>query len=1734
MNRVASALRHLLFAFALATCALGTATLGAAQAAELDRYGEQAQSYLDDILRDNEQAAKSQADAKKAVEAAKVEAQRRRWWQAASLLESAVAYGANDYATWYALGDVQLKASNYWRATSAAWRAYELAGNADQKVAALDILGTAAERSDNARAALEAYRLAASLKNSPEIAERVAALEEATRFRVTNAFAQTDSDAPSICLTFYKDLVPTTRFEDYIEIAPKFDAAFVPKGNTLCIEGARFGQAYEVTVAKGLPSAAGDRFERVETGTVTIGNRPESLGFTQNAYILPKVGATGIPLQSVNVDKARLALYRVNDRNILPNLASGYLLYNINQYTADDIANNLGEKIWQGEVLIENRLNERVVTAIDIEQMRKSAAPGIYVLTAGLATGEQETWDDLATQWVVVTDVGLTTFSGNDGLTVMARSLSTGKALAGIEIGLYARNNDELARLKTDDQGRLRFDPGLMRAEGGRAPAAIMAFAGGGDFTFLELTGPAFDLSDRGVSGRSPPGPLDVFAYAERGVYRPGETARITALLRDDAGNAVENLPLTLTIRRPDGVEVERRALQPAAGGGFDIAWAISGSARTGNWTLGWHTDPEKAPIATLSVLVEDIVPARIETSAKPAGESIQPGQTVPLTVEAKYLFGTPASDLRASVQVVVGEATDPFPAYKDYRFGLIDEDFQQQRINLDDQTTDQKGQATFDLKLDELPDTVLPLTAVIRADVFETSGRPVTRRLELPIRHAPLWLGVKSAFEGRRVAENTAPSFDLVALDIEGKPRAAAGVRWTLIQENWNYQWYYRNGAWAYEVVVRDRVLSAGTADIKAAGPARLELPKVDYGRYRLEVTSAESGAASSLRFTAGWYVSPSFGDRPDTMTVTADKEQYAPGETARLHLQAPFAGEILLTVATDKVLETRNISVPAEGTSVDIPVSEAWGPGAYVLATAFRPGEADAARGPGRAIGLAWLAIDPASRRLQIAFAGPDTVEPRQKVTVPIEVKGIAGGLPTRVTIAAVDEGILQLTDYVTPDPLAYLFGKRRLGLDVRDAYGKLLNAKLGKPGVLREGGDGDALGRRGAPPSDIKLVSLFSGIVTLDAEGKANVSFDVPDYNGRLRLMAVAWNGRQVGSAEKGLVVRDPLVVLSSTARFLAVGDTSRLTVTLSNVAAQPGPYKISIAGDEVVELVAGAKPGPVDLAVGDTRTVTIPIKAVSAGLGKLALTIEGPAGFRFDRTVSVGTRAPQLPSIDRLIRQLKPKEGLTVGQKALDPYVPGTAEFLLSLSPRPNVDVAGLLRGLDRYPYGCLEQTTSRALPLLYVAEVAKLWEQPDEPDMKARVTKAIARLLEMQRSDGSFALWSYFGNTEPWLTAYVMDFLTRARAQDIAVPDFAYRRGLAWLKQHGENRRDDGPDALASRAYALYVLAASGAGELGATRYLHDAVGLDLPTPLAMAQVGAALALMGDLPRAQEAFDRALAAQDRRNAKRDYGSSVRDLAAIVTLAAEAKVPGIDAEGLAAKVADMVAGKRWLSTQESAWLLMAARALADGDNKMQVNVAGQSVPPRSTTYSVRPSTAEVAGSIRLENAGEGSVWYTGTVIGVPTKDQPASGNGMEVERRFFTLDGKPVDLKAVPQGTLMVAVVVGKTTQDRDNQLMVIDLLPAGFEVENPRLANASNAGELDWLPEMSATDYTESLDDRFVAAFDTSGAGNFAVAYLVRAVTPGTYRVPGVAVEDMYQPEYRARAAMGTVTVVPIR
>ena len=285
-----------------------------------------------------------------------------------------------------------------------------------------------------------------------------------------------------------------------------------------------------------------------------------------------------------------------------------------------------------------------------------------------------------------------------------------------------------------------------------------------------------------------------------------------------------------------------------------------------------------------------------------------------------------------------------------------------------------------------------------------------------------------------------------------------------------------------------------------------------------------------------------------------------YRPGETAKLHIKPPFDGEVLLAVANERLIETYNVYVPASGATVEIPFRETWGVGAYVLATAFRADSAT--RGPGRAIGLAWLGLDARPRTLNLTIDSPGDVRPAGPVEINVAVDGIEAGRPAFVTLAAVDEGVLQLTGFETPDPANHFFGKRRLGVAMRDVYGRLIDGKTARRGAVRGGGGDPGLANRGAPPADVRIVSLFSGLVALDDRGEARIRFDLPDFNGRLRLMAVAVDADRVGAAEGVLMVRDPLVAQVSLPRFLAPGDASRLTLTLDNLRLPPGEVSVEI--------------------------------------------------------------------------------------------------------------------------------------------------------------------------------------------------------------------------------------------------------------------------------------------------------------------------------------------------------------------------------------------------------------------------------------------------------------------------------------------------------------------------------------------------------------------------------------------
>jgi uncharacterized protein YfaS (alpha-2-macroglobulin family) len=1661
------------------------------------------------------------------------------------VLGQIVAAAPDDATTWLRLSraiqqikpkDDRERAMLTGRAATAAYIAYQRSSDRNQEADSLALLGTLLSQRQQWRPALDALRVSLERRETPDVRGQYEKLRDQYGFRVLDYTVDADTASPRACFQFSEDLPARTDFSPYVALAGTDKPALSVTEKQLCVEGLGHGQDYTVTLRAGLPSVVHETLSKTQDYVVYVRDRKPLARFSTSAYVLPRTGQRGIPIVSVNSRAIAVEVYRIGDRNLIDATAvegfgSGDFQHSLYPSDIAQLKDSRGVPAWSGEVAVEQApLNTEVTTAFPVDKALGDIKPGVYVMVAQPKELKGvDRYGSLATQWFIVSDLGLTAFSGNDGIRVFVNSLASAAPTGNVELRLVSRANDVLATRRTDDSGQALFEPGLAAGEGGAAPALLAATGPDGDYAFLNLRTPAFDLTDRGVSGRPAPHGLDAFVYAERGVYRTGETVYLTALLRDALGAAATNVPLTFVVERPDGVEFQRALVEDQGLGGHLLALPITAVAPTGTWHVRAFTDPKGQPVGETTFLVEDYVPDRIEFDLTSPAARLSANAPAEVDVAGRFLYGAPAADLELEGEVTIAPAKER-AGFAGFAFGLADEETEAARQTLDDlPSTDQAGRARLAVTLDKPPASSHPLEATLAIRMAEPGGRAVERKLVLPVTPSGPMIGIKPLFSGRSLADGASANFDVALVSPDGKPLAQKGLHYQLLRIETHYQYYRRDGAWNFEPVKTTSRVSDGVLDVTAATPARISLP-VNFGRYRLDVASADgNGPETSVDFDAGWYVDAS-ADTPDMLPIALDKPEYHPGDTMTVAVTARNAGTVTLNVIGDKLIATQTAEVKAGQTEVKLPVGKDWGTGAYLVATLRRPLDAPAQRMPGRAIGVQWFSIDRAARTLAIELSAPNLLRPNSSLHLPVKVSGLAPGEEARLVVAAVDVGILNLTNYKPPSPDDYYLGQRALSAEIRDLYGQLIDGMQGSAGEIRSGGDeGAAL--QGSPPTG-PPVALYSGVVSVGKDGTAEVVFDVPAFAGTLRVMAVAWSKDKVGHASADVVVRDPVVLTATLPRFLLPGDRSTVRLDLDNVEGRGGDYAVALTATGALTPGAGATQ-TVALAPKARRSISVPVSTDRAGTSIVKINVTGPAGFALERSYTLVVRSPAQVVSRRNVQNLASGESLTLSPDMFADLVPGTGSVAVSVGASTALDAAGLVAALDRYPYRCSEQITSRALPLLYLSSLSSADALALDNDAGKRVREAIDGLLARQAANGSFGLWSV-GGDDLWLDSYVTDFLTRARERQFAVPESAFKLALNRLRNAVADLSDPGKNGGGDLAYALYVLARNGAAPIGDLRYLADAKLDALATPIAKAQIAGALGMVGDRARAERAYTAALTAiapkpQPEFLGREDYGSTLRDAAALVSLAAEAGASHAMVQTAVDRVEAARTTLRPTSTQEDAWLLLAASAMAKEAGKISLDVGGQAV--NAPLYRVVQSAA-LTQPLRIANSGADPVKAVVTVSGAPVTPEPAAEHGFKIERLAYTLDGDPIDPTTVKQNTRIVVVLRVTESQPQFGRVIVADYLPAGFEIDNPRLVSSGDTGTLPWLTDAADPASTEFRDDRFAAAFERKSGDTpvFTMAYVVRAVAPGKYVRPQASVEDMYQPDRYGRSKSESVEV----
>ncbi|XBQ17559.1 MAG: alpha-2-macroglobulin [Oceanicaulis sp.] len=1583
-----------------------------------------------------------------------------------------------------------------------------------------------------------------ALQSRPADAPR-AAPEADQDFAYLRYAINEDSTAPELCLTFSAALDPDTDYSAYVAVDEPVSLGV--QGSRLCVGGLNFGQTRTITLREGLPSADGRALESDVETVLSFDDRPAYVGFSGSGIILPRIESDGLAIETVNVDAVEVTVRRLNDRALaFRELTDGFTAAEgeWSWTSSREEPGELGVEIYRGRVDTAGPANAPQTTVIPVAETIGVLEPGAYYVelydAAALEREDREP-GARAARWLIVTDLAFTTYRGETGLETIVRSLDTARTLAGVEVQLIAVSNEILATRVTGADGRASFPAALVNGQDGDRPRLLTAYGPSGDFAVLDLQRAPVDLSDAPVSGRAPSGVADAYVYLDRGIYRPGETIRATALYRGPAGEAVADRAGSLTLYQPNGLEYAVRRFERAPdAGGIQFDFDLPAAAARGVWRLAAALDGV-GTVGQQSFQVEDFVPQRVALDLTADDETpMRAGETRPIEADVRFLYGAPGAGLPIEGTARVQTDPSPFEGYGEYSFGLHDEPFGEEMFDLPRTTADGAGEASIPVEIGRRgADATRPLRvrAVIR--VQEPGGRAVSDDVRIPYRPRDLYLGLKPEFSGR-AERNASAAFSLVALDAAGAPRAA-DAQWRLVRNDVDYDWYRTSGGeWRWRRTETVVPISDGAVRLSGQGAATIETPPLDWGDYEITV-SANGQELASRSFWVGWGGRTEDGEAaPDQVRVAGPEAPVAVGGEAVVTVRAPYAGRADIVVATDRVISLRQMELGEEGAEVRLPVTAAWGQGAYVMVTVHTPRDPVDQPLPRRAVGVAYVPVDIDARTFEIELGAPQLAEPNTIVEIPVRAAG-GPDEPVFMTLAAVDEGVLLLTRHQSPDPVDFIFGKERLGVDLLDDYGRVLDPNQGAAAQMRSGGD--QIGGAGLSVVPTETIALFEGPVSLGRNGEGVIRLDLPDFNGELRLMAVAWSRSGLGAASQPMTVRDPVAAELILPRFLAPGDTAEATLTLDNVDGPEGVYAAAIDAEGAVAVRNGETEG--QLPRGERVDTPVTIAGDSEGIGRLALSVTGPDGFAASSAYPIQIRSPWLPETRSQQIILGPGESYSPAPQLLDGFTPGSGSVQVSASATP-IDAAALYASLRLYPYACTEQVTSMAMPLVYAGRLSALAGTDGPEDANLEVRRTLETVLSRQGADGAFGMWRMGdGDASAWLGAYTTDFVARAAAAGHPVPPAALDRALAALQpvSQGEIWRSgyedpnpnprwtsDTREAIIDRsaAYALYVLARAGQADRSRLRYMHDERLSAIASPLARAQIGAALAAVGDEARSVSAFEAAVEALGYRNDGDWYQTPLRDFAAVLALAAEAGRTDV-VEFLASRIGRDQPEPSMLTTQEKAWLVMAAAALAGDADTLPVSYSGDAANPASVRYDA--DTLDAAGA--FTNTGQQPVFLSVFSRGAPDGPPAPASNDLRLEKQVTDTAGRSIN-STLAQGDRLVVALTLRPERRAMRSYVIADLLPAGWEIEAVlQPADAGPQGAYAFLGQLDFAQIAEARDDRFVAAVEArrrEDGDPVRLAYLVRAVTPGEFALPGAVAEDMYAPQVNARTGAGRVRI----
>ena len=1544
---------------------------------------------------------------------------------------------------------------------------------------------------------------------------------------------------------------------ELVSVSPKTKVRVTPSRTGFRILGDFTRGAYEVTLRAGLTTVDDGVLPGTVTDSFTIPARSPQVQFVAKGRYLPASSWAAVPVKHLNLSDVQVQVRHVPERNLVHWLTG-------EDERADATTSDLVVDV---HVPVNGPADAFGTTWLDLGKLVPERENGVYELRIAGA-------DSSDTSRVLVTGMHLLAkraatapdTAHTPALDVWAIDAEELTPQKGATIDVRRQSGTVLATCVTGSAGHCRLDLEVSPVD--PEPPYVIVASAGDDLTYLRFADLQTPTSESEVGG-DPYLAAEAYRlapYSDRGVYRPGEVAHVVAIARDTNRLAPPaGMPVQLAVVDPRGRTLGRHTLKTDAAGLIAHDVELGDYAVTGLYTARFTVGDDV--LASYGFHVEEFVPERMEVDAKVGAPHVLAGDTVATDINARYLFGGSAegSPVELSCELVPG-AFKPTENGQ-YRYGPWRGSWEgaPRALSLGSAAGELDRDGTARLDCPALGDEATidgTSTLVARVAVFEAgSGRSTQNTANAQLHPERFYIGLDTGTEEAKQGQPITVSG--VVVDWTGKlVTDVSELTLTAARLEDEYGWWYddEDGYGSYKRY--QRRVTEGSAQVEVQGGrfTWTVTPEDDGAGYLIEASKGQALTGLKLDGTSNywWWSQPDESVdatpkplKPGTLTLAMPKTVKL-GKKAEVTFTAPYAGRALLAVETHEVTHWEWIDAKPGPNTWSFAVKD-FTPNVYVSALLLKDPHADseATYMPDRAFGVASVRVDAERYTQEVVVKAPEEVQPNSKLTVALDLPGADAG--TVVTVAAVDEGILQLTRFQTPDPLKQLLAKRALGVDSFETVGwSILTPPEGATSTTGGDGEGADLGR----VQPVEPVALWSGVVAV-TNGKATVEFDIPQYRGKLRIMAIAAGPQAVGRAQASVLVRDPIVVQSTLPRFLTAGDRFEVPVHVTNMSGKPRTVTVTLTAEELGEIegkldaaITVARPTEARLKLGVEEAGTVVFTATAnRKVGSAKLAVVATADELTSRADAV---VPFTPA-DPRSRQLHKVE-LTAGDNDLGLYltgwVPTTERTTVRVTSNPYGDVFDHLKFLVRYPYGCIEQTTSSTRPMLFVD---RLMEQVD-PEMAAdggiqdRVMHGIRRALSMQTSSGGFGYWPGSDSPHAWATAYATHMLLDAREVGYDVPQDAIDNALTYMEGQVDQGKDEG--WRHGTPYMHYVLARSDRGRKAqASRELAKLEGQsrDGLARESAYMLKAALWHAGDRRYEDDlkSPDVSPVTEERRN-RWSFYSDRRRRALVLTLHGELFGNDPSGEELANLVANALQGQRsgWYTTQELMWGVTGlGRRVSAGSKEFSVpalTAGGTAMEPRWTDRDSSERAWEIQRlgergkvSLRVDEISSGKLYALVASEGVEEDATwEVGGHGLTVTRQYLTPEGQPIDPTSIELGDLVVVRLdITNTTAERMANVALVDRLPAGFEIENANLGRGRVLDVVD-SGRIWQRDHMNVRDDR-IEAFGAvpKGTAGKSLVYAVRATTAGDFMVPPVEAEAMYDPRNWAREAGDRVTIV---